>query len=469
MARKFEQEDKGVIYQWIVPPGQRKEILHQLHGGPMGAHLGEAKTLGKLRERFYWPGHVEDVKKWCSSCELCEQRKNPTPRNKAPLVSIHTGYPMQRVATDILGPLPETQAGNSYVLVVADYFTRWVEAFAIPNQEATTVARKLVDEVFCRFSPPEQLHSDQGRQFESLLLAEVCRLLGIHKTRTTAYHPQSDGLVERWNRTLLHNLSTCVKDHPESWEDYLRPICMAYMYNTSIHPTTGFTPFYLMFGRQAKLPVELMYGTPEPESLTSTEYANQLKSTLTEVYQSVRLKTTRQLEHQAALYNQKLHGKPYGVGSHVWVLFPQVPRGKSKKLYRPWSGPFVVVKRLSCVTYRVQDVNNRRRRMVVHFDRLKPYRQSVPTPVKRKKGGSCQRKEDTTPKQLFGAELELVEEELEESLTSSSRDGSCTQECETEQEQNEYQQNTEPEATVRRYPVRTRRPPDFYAKCGTHS
>jgi len=196
LARKFEQEDKGVIYQWIVPPGQRKEILHQLHGGPMGAHLGEAKTLGKLRERFYWPGHVEDVKKWCSSCELCEQRKNPTPKNKAPLVSIHTGYPMQRVATDILGPLPETQAGNSYVLVVADYFTRWVEAFAIPNQEATTVARKLVDEVFCRFSPPEQLHSDQGRQFASLLLAEVCRLMGTHKTRTTAYHPQSDGLVE---------------------------------------------------------------------------------------------------------------------------------------------------------------------------------------------------------------------------------------------------------------------------------
>jgi transposase InsO family protein len=215
---------------------------------------------------------------------------------------------MQRVATDILGPLPETPSGNSYVLVVADYFTRWVEAFPIPNQEATTVARKLVNEVFCHFSPPEQLHSDQGRQFESLLLAEVCRLLGIQKTRTTAYHPQSDGLVERWNRTLLHNLSTCVRDHPESWEDYVRSICMAY--NTSIHSTTGFTPFYLMFGRQAKLPVELMYGTPEPESLSSKEYASQLESSLTEAYEKVRANTTRQLDHQAELY-EKVHGKPY--------------------------------------------------------------------------------------------------------------------------------------------------------------
>ena len=114
---------------------------------------------------------------------------------------------MQRVATDILGPLPETLAGNSYVLVVADYFTRWVEAFPIPNQEATTVAKKLVDEVFCCYSPPEQLHSDQSRQFESLLIAEVCRLLGIQKTRMTAYHPQSDGLVERWNTG--HSYTTC--------------------------------------------------------------------------------------------------------------------------------------------------------------------------------------------------------------------------------------------------------------------
>ena len=127
-----------MTHQWIVPQAKRKEILH-LHGGPTGAHVGEAKTLGKLRERFYWPGDAEDVRKWCSTCEMCEQRKHPTPRNRAPLVGVHTGYPMQRVATDILGPLPESLGGNSYVLVVADYFTRWVEAFPIPNQEATTL------------------------------------------------------------------------------------------------------------------------------------------------------------------------------------------------------------------------------------------------------------------------------------------------------------------------------------------
>ena len=113
--------------QWIIPQSQRKEILHQLHGAPTGAHLGEVKTLGKLRECFYWPGHAKDVKKWCSACEMCEQRKHLTPRNRAPLVSAHTGYPMQRVATNIhvLGPLPETSSRNSYVLVVAISHVGW--------------------------------------------------------------------------------------------------------------------------------------------------------------------------------------------------------------------------------------------------------------------------------------------------------------------------------------------------------
>jgi len=108
-----------------------------------------------------------------------------------------------------------TEDGDSYVM---DYYTRWLEALAIPNQEASTVAGKLVDEVFLRFSPPEQLHSDQGRQFESSLMAEICKILQIKKTRTTPYHPQCDGLVERFNCTLLSMLTTSTEKHPFDWD-----------------------------------------------------------------------------------------------------------------------------------------------------------------------------------------------------------------------------------------------------------
>ena len=146
---------------------------------------------------------------------------------------------MQVVAVGILGPLPESDAGNNYILVAGDYFTRWVEAYPIPNQEAITVANKLVDEMFCWFSLPEQLHSDQGQQFKSQLVAEVCKILNIHKSRTTPYHPQNDGMVERFNRTLLGMLAATTKEHPFDWEEQIRKVCMAY--NTSVHATTGYT------------------------------------------------------------------------------------------------------------------------------------------------------------------------------------------------------------------------------------
>ena len=142
------------------------------------------KCWEKLKERFYWPGHVRDVKNWCQSCSACAQQKHPTPRNKAKVQTVRVGYPMQMVATDILGPFPESVFGNLYILVATDYFTRLAEAYPIPDQKATTVNKKLTNEMFLRFSPPEQLHCDQCLQFESRLLAKVCKLLHIHKSRT---------------------------------------------------------------------------------------------------------------------------------------------------------------------------------------------------------------------------------------------------------------------------------------------
>lgn len=205
-------------------------------------------------------------------------RVHPERKPRAPLTSIKAGYPLQIVAMDIVGPFPESSAGNSYILVVADYFKRWMEAYPIPNQEAVTVAKKLVDKFFFRFSPPEQLHSDQGRNFELEVIAEICKMLAITKTRTTAYHPQSDGLVERFNRTLLSMLATAARDRPFDWEDHLRRLCIAY--NSSVHPTTGYTPFYLMFGRQVKMPIDIMYGTGKIDMCRGTmpEYVANLKT-----------------------------------------------------------------------------------------------------------------------------------------------------------------------------------------------
>ena len=316
------------------------------------------------------------------------------------------GFPMQLVAIDILGPLPESAAGNKYILVTGDYFTRWMEAYPIPNLEATTVATKLVNELFCRFSIPEHLHSDQGRQFESAIIAEVCKLLKIEKTRTTPYHPQSDGVVERFNRTLIQMLSTCTNEHPVDWEEHLPKVCMAY--NTSKQATTGYSPFSLMFGREARLPIDVMYGSDYPET-SLPHYVQKLRKVLTEAFERVRDQVGTQQERQQEFYNKRVHGKPHDPGVLVWLFNPAVPRGRAKKFHRPWTGPYWILAQLSDSTYRIQNVRNHKVK-VVYFDRLK----GCPNNTRLQ---DCQRRHSqpsvtlSTPQPFPGTFLELVDDD----------------------------------------------------------
>eukprot|EP00731_Ephydatia_muelleri_P012982 Em0007g292a len=353
-----------------LPAKLQVDTLRDLHEGAIGGHLGEEKMLNKLKERFYWPGCTEAVKDWCRTCIRCTTRKTAAPKRKAPLQSLRAGYPMQIVCVDIMGPLPETEDGCKYVLVASDCFTRWVEVYGIPNQEATTVAKKLVDEMFCRFSPPEQLHSDQGRQFESELVKEICVLLQIRKTHTTPYHPQCNGMVERFNRTLLDMLATTIDNHQADWQHHIRKLCLAY--NSSIHSTTGFSPFFLMFGRQVKLPIDLMYGTNRTGPDTAAGFAQKLKEGLQEAYKLVREKCQAEHKRQKALYDERVHGKPFSPGDLVWLHSPAVPRGRSRKLHHPWKGPLKVVERLGESNYKIKSLQGRKKTQIVHFDRLKP-------------------------------------------------------------------------------------------------
>lgn len=201
-------------------------------------------------------------------------------------------------------------------------------------------------------------------------MTNICRLLNIRKTRTTAYHPQGDGLVERFNRTLLAMLATCAQQHPSTWETHLQKVCFAY--NSSEHPSTGYSPFYLMFRREARLPVELMFGPSPTDDLPPPSYAKELQSLLCSAYERVRNHLNVSHRHQKLLYDKRVHGKPYQTGDFVWLLKPQVPPGQSRKLYCPWNGPHLVLARLSDVTYRIRSLRGHPRTQTVHFDRLKP-------------------------------------------------------------------------------------------------
>ena len=156
-------------------------------------------------------------------------------------------------------------------------------------------------------------------------MSEVCKLLGIAKSRTTAYHPQCDGLVERHNRTLLAMLSTHTQEHPQSWDIHLQKLSFAY--NSSEHASTGFSPFFLMFGREPRLPVDVMYGAAPTDFPSSSHYASELRSLLTSSYQRVRENLKRAHQRQRELYDKRIHSQPFAVGEFVWLHNPHVLPG----------------------------------------------------------------------------------------------------------------------------------------------
>ena len=186
--------------------------------------------------------------------------------------------PFERIAVDIARPFPESNRGNRCLLVAMDYFTKWPEVYAIPNQEASTVANILVSNFFCHVGVPMELHSDQGwtRDFESRLVWEVLDRLGVHKTRTIPLHPQSDGMVEWYMKTVEEHLRKVVSIHQWDWDERLLIFLLAY--RASTHETTGVTPANMVFGRELRLQPDVQ-GSPRQGTVSDGLYSRPCRTT----------------------------------------------------------------------------------------------------------------------------------------------------------------------------------------------
>ena len=366
---KWEAEKKSTFkLKLIVPASMVNDILTSLHSSSVGGHLGVAKTYGKTADRFYWYGMKTDVAEFIARCEKCVARKNPVPLARAPLQPHRAGYPFEKVAMDIL-EVPLSERGNRYILVVSDYFSKWVEAFALKSHTAPVVAEILVDQIISRCGAPNQLHSDQGPEFESKLISEMCRILNIDKTRTTGYHPQSDGQVERFNRTLLAMLSKYVQDNQKDWDVHLQKVMMGY--RTSEHESTKYTPAFVLFRRELILPLDVQYHLPDNSHADScSDFVNKMKTGFVDAYKVVRDNLSQAQKTMKDYYDRKTQGAAFSEGDQVWYFDPKVKKGRSTKLNRPWKGPFTVKKRISDLVYRIQ-LNGSKIRKVVHFNKLK--------------------------------------------------------------------------------------------------
>ena len=354
LCRRWVKDSNGqVLFLPAIPVSLRDEVMRKVHDDVAAGHFGRQKTLMKLKEAFYWPQRRKTVVAWCKNCMICARRKGPVKRVHGPMQRYGAGAPMERVAVDVLGPLPVTDRGMRYLLVVMDYFTKWPEALPIENQEATTIATALVNNVFCRLGAPLELHSDMGKNFESTVMAEVCKIFGIKKTRTTPLYPQSDGMVERMNRTLLNSLSAFVSDHQRDW-DLCTPLVLL-AYRTAVHEATKVTPCEAMLGRTLRGPLELIFPRPSQEHCTANyQYITELTSNLAIVQDFVRVNLDLAGLDTKIRQDRSADHTGLKVGDPVWLFNPRVAKGRSPKLGRPWTGPYKVMERLTDVVYRVQ-------------------------------------------------------------------------------------------------------------------
>ena len=300
------------------------------HDHMLAAHLGTAKSLARIRRQFFWPGLGNDVKTYVSNCLICAKRK-AYGATKAPLKPMpSTTNVWEQIAMDVVGPVTESNSGMKYILVLSDYASRFVMTIPMKDQKAHTIARHLVQRIYTKFGPPNRVLTDKGTNFLSKLIAEVCSLFKMKQIRTTSYHPQTDGLVERFNRTLCDMLACYVTDEPESWDKYLDFVTFAY--NTSKQATIECCPFYLFFRRDPVIPSDILTTDLDAFEDDTDAYDKQWKRALDKSKELI----DKVQEKQKQLYDQGSKLIAYNIDDHVLLKAHLVPG----KFNNRWLGPY---------------------------------------------------------------------------------------------------------------------------------
>ena len=303
--------DNQTKYQLFLPSEYKLQVLKGLHDDC--GHFGVDRTLELVRDRFYWINMYKDVVAKVKNCYRCICRK-ARPQH-APLVTVETSAPMELVCLDFLS-LEDSPGGYSNILVITDHFTRYAQAYATTNQSARTTARLLFDNFILHYGIPERIHSDQGRNFESKIIDELSKVTGMAKSRTTPYHPQGNAVTERMNSTLLSMLGTLSSEKKSNWKVHLPALIHAY--NCTKHSSTGYSPFYLMFGRHPRLPIDIIMGV-DPNDMALTNYGKDLWSKLDMAYKQAAENSSASKERHKSLYDMKCRANDLKPGDKVLV------------------------------------------------------------------------------------------------------------------------------------------------------
>ena len=296
--------------QLVIPSSHRAEAMKGVHDDLFHTHLED--SLHQARLRFYWPFMARDLERKLKRCSRCIRRGAKF--QKAPMHSIVTTFPLELLSIDFL--TIEVKGGKQNILVVMDHFTKFAQAILTKDQTAKTVAKALWNDFFMVYGFPMRILSDQGRDFESNLIKELCSVAGIQKCRTSPYHPCSNP-VERWNRTLITMLRSLEDCQKTDWRKHIKSCVHAY--NACIHQSTGYSPYYLFFGRQPRLPIDLAFGIETVHGSTSIEYIRSLKDNLKSAYQLAADNMAKMAKRNKLRYDAGAHAAELEPGDRVLV------------------------------------------------------------------------------------------------------------------------------------------------------
>ena len=246
----------------VLKENEIESVMANLHSDLLAGHFGFEGTYQRILKRYWWNGMGTDIKNFVKTCEACQRTGGRI--TKQPLHPIKVGQSFDRIVIDLVGSCKVTRKRNRYIAIAIDPLTKWPEAKAIPNKEASTIAKFIFEEIICRHGCPKELQSDQGTEFTAQIIEELTTQFGIKQKFSSPYHPQTNGIVERFNHTLCGILQKYCIALNDQWDVYIPSALFAY--RTLQNNTTKHEPFFLIYGREAHLPIDLKYPSSEDQN-----------------------------------------------------------------------------------------------------------------------------------------------------------------------------------------------------------
>lgn len=357
------------LYQVYIPIPLRKHLLQIFHDHPLSGHLGRYKTYKRLQALAYWPKMSLDVKDYVQCCQTCQVQKPENRRRPGKLQQTMVSRPWEMLGVDIMGPFPRSSAGNNYLLVFVDYYSRWVELFPLRRATAETVSQVLIRDILTRWGVPDYILSDRGSQFISLVFEETCKKWNLKQKKTTPYHPQTN-LTERVNRNLKAMIASYVEDKHKTWDKYLPEFRFAL--NTAVHESIGVTPAELNVSRTLKGPVDTEL---KPQFCTPDEPAYQQMDQICDLQQYVTKNIQKAKARQKLNYDRYRREQTYEEKDRVWLRthpYSKADKSFSAKIAPRWKGPYRVVRKLSPLNYEIVREDSGEDLRVINVAQVKP-------------------------------------------------------------------------------------------------